>query len=573
MIIKILESGEKMKKILLSLFSVLVAAAFTACSSESTNKISDMLENKEEIGIAGDGYDAPEALPDGICGDYEDCVVVDDIDPGNNSTIPATAGTLTAGEWNDNNHWTFWQSLYQKNDTGWESYRKIWDKSFCSRTFVSLSVNGSPVKNAHVTLEDANGKTLWISVTDNEGKAYLFYTPDVFSGGDLKVKTVYGGEAVITPETAKNPVIFNFDVQSDEVTTVKDKSLDLALVVDTTGSMSDELSYLQKELESVISRAAKDNGNIPVRLSVSFYRDDGDEYVVRSFDFTDDIPKAVKDLNAQNADGGGDYPEKVNAALDNGINKLNWEDESTKLMFIILDAPPHGEDRSAVKQMNDLVLQASQKGIRLIPILASGGDKETEFLMRDFALKTNGTYLFLTDDSGVSTGQHIDPTVGDYAVEKLNDLMVKVINRYLKKTDKPAEYTDEKVEIKDPVTDSQKYSANEVTMKLIDSEYDSGELKFEISNKTENDYVYGYGFDLECLKDGQWVKLEPLDSMSVIEIAVILQAGTSNMLDAPVKEYFGELSSGKYRIVLKASSSTGEHLTLYGEFEKDIIID
>ncbi|RXM39331.1 hypothetical protein BOQ62_12185 [Chryseobacterium sp. CH21] len=46
--------------------------------------------------------------------------------------------------------------------------------------------------------------------------------------------------------------------------------------------------------------------------------------------------------------------------------------------------------------------------------------------MRTFALLTNGTYTFLTDDSGIGNS-HIKPTIDSYEVEKLNDLLLRLI--------------------------------------------------------------------------------------------------------------------------------------------------
>ncbi len=54
--------------------------------------------------------------------------------------------------------------------------------------------------------------------------------------------------------------------------------------------------------------------------------------------------------------------------------------------------------------------------------------------MRTFALATNGTYLFLTDDSGVGNA-HIKPTTDKYKVEKLNDAIVRVIKQYTQMPD------------------------------------------------------------------------------------------------------------------------------------------
>jgi hypothetical protein len=61
--------------------------------------------------------------------------------------------------------------------------------------------------------------------------------------------------------------------------------------------------------------------------------------------------------------------------------------------------------------------------------VASGADKDTEFLMRFFAISTGGTYVFITDHSGVGN-PHLIPSVGEYTVEPLNDLMVRLINEY-----------------------------------------------------------------------------------------------------------------------------------------------
>ena len=50
--------------------------------------------------------------------------------------------------------------------------------------------------------------------------------------------------------------------------------------------------------------------------------------------------------------------------------------------------------------------------------------------MRSFAILTNGTYVFITDDSGVGN-DHLEPTIGDFEVEKLSDLMVRLVSEYV----------------------------------------------------------------------------------------------------------------------------------------------
>ena len=98
-------------------------------------------------------------------------------------------------------------------------------------------------------------------------------------------------------------------------------------------------------------------------------------------------------------------------------------------LFLILDAPPHHETPSVVTQIQELTEKAASKGIKIIPITASGIQKDTEFLMRFIAMVTNSTYVFITNDSGIGN-DHIEATVGEYDVEYLNDLMVRLVSKY-----------------------------------------------------------------------------------------------------------------------------------------------
>src|SRR6056300_302732 len=98
-------------------------------------------------------------------------------------------------------------------------------------------------------------------------------------------------------------------------------------------------------------------------------------------------------------------------------------------MFLILDAPPH-RDAATMRRFTELTAKAAEMGIRIIPLTASGIDKSTEYLMRSLALLTNGTYVFLTDDSGIGNS-HIEPTTDSYDVEMMNEVIVRIINQFI----------------------------------------------------------------------------------------------------------------------------------------------
>ena len=83
-----------------------------------------------------------------------------------------------------------------------------------------------------------------------------------------------------------------------------------------------------------------------------------------------------------------------------------------------------------VESLHKSITAFAGQGIKIIPVAASGVDKSCEFMLRFFAITTGGTYVFLTDDSGVGNS-HIVATVGEYQVELLNDLIVRLISKYI----------------------------------------------------------------------------------------------------------------------------------------------
>jgi hypothetical protein len=225
------------------------------------------------------------------------------------------------------------------------------------------------------------------------------------------------------------PTDFFEAIQRD---TAPKSSLDLMFTIDTTYSMADELSYLQIELADVISRVRSDNAQIPVNLSVNFYRDNGDEYIVKSNDFTTDIDTAIREIKAEKCDGGGDFEEAVETALINAIQEHEWsnDDNTAKLLFLVLDAPPHATVEIK-NEILDLVKEAQEKGIVILPVAASGINDDTQRLLRQMAVSTGGTYQFLTDNSYGIGGEHLTPEDKEFEIMPLNDLLVDIINSYI----------------------------------------------------------------------------------------------------------------------------------------------
>ncbi|MBL8606940.1 MAG: VWA domain-containing protein [Myxococcales bacterium] len=200
--------------------------------------------------------------------------------------------------------------------------------------------------------------------------------------------------------------------------------LDIQLVLDTTGSMGDELRYLQSELDSIAGELRHKFPNVTPRWSLVVYRDRGDEYLTRKFDFTTDTTRFRSDLRAQSAGGGGDTPEAVVEGLSVGLG-LGWRQDKNvaKVAFWVADAPSHPGEGQAFAHV---VRKAAQKGVHIYPIASSDTDEVAEYEMRSAAQLTGGRYVFLTDDSGIGNA-HAEPHIPCYNVTRLDQAIVRMI--------------------------------------------------------------------------------------------------------------------------------------------------
>jgi len=285
---------------------------------------------------------------------------------------------------------------------------------------------GGPVGDARVVVrrpvgggqlsggEDAAGPVLLELATASDGRVMFLTGIDGADSTREFVVTVY-------PPDRTDPVTRRITLPDTRPRLPR--KLDLALVVDTTGSMSDELEYLKVEIDSIAKTIYQMFPNVDQRYSLVVYRDDGDQYVTRTFDFTASLAEFRATLSEQSAQGGGDYPEAMHLALQSAA-KLDWRDRDTaRVLFLVADAPPH--DRFAGRTL-EAVEALRGRGVRVFPVAASGVAMKAEFVMRAAGFLTLGQYLFLTDHSGVGN-PHAEPHVPEYQVERLDRLMIRMI--------------------------------------------------------------------------------------------------------------------------------------------------
>lgn len=342
------------------------------------------------------------------------------------------SGLLTAGEWNDLEHWYFWDDII--NDDNFSGKADYWQ--FFPKKLVAVKVvdrNGKGAANVSVIL--LNGKKVeFVTKTDNAGYAYCWIGLmdgefDEVRARDLML--VVDGTLIKEQiqVTSRGDERLNMNVVMHKNVKRPKASADVAFIVDATGSMKDEIRFLKSDLSYIIDHASSES-NIPLRTAAVFYRDKGDDYLTRHHDFSKNVSVTRDFVAEQDADDGGDYPEAVHSALETALKKLSWDESArARVAFLILDAPAHHED-DVIESLQKSITLFALNGIKLIPVAASGVDKDTEFMLRFFDLATGGTYVFLTDDSGIGNS-HIKATVGNHKVERLANLMVRLIKKYV----------------------------------------------------------------------------------------------------------------------------------------------
>ena len=214
--------------------------------------------------------------------------------------------------------------------------------------------------------------------------------------------------------------------QSQSAAALKAHSeLDIALLLDTTASMGDELDYLKTELAAIAGHIQATYPGLRPRWSLVVYRDRGDAYVVRSVDFKDDLEAFRAALAAQSAENGGDYPEAVAEALE-ALARLSWRsgEQVARLAFWVADAPHHAQE---AERSSRAVRSLSAKGVHLYPVASSGVDLLAELFMRSAAQLSFGRYLFLSDDSGIGEA-HREPSIPCYFITRLDQAMRRMID-------------------------------------------------------------------------------------------------------------------------------------------------
>ncbi len=153
------------------------------------------------------------------------------------------------------------------------------------------------------------------------------------------------------------------------------ENLDLVLVIDTTGSMKNDLEKLKSDLLPLLKANFPENKNS--RVGVLLFRDYSDNYKFRElpvkvFDFSKNWDSVIQNLKSVRIYGseGGDIPEAIYEAIYAATDFYNWRTEQNRQIILITDAEPHPQPRKSGKYSRDFALKSlEEKNITLNTIL------------------------------------------------------------------------------------------------------------------------------------------------------------------------------------------------------------
>ena len=347
--------------------------------------------------------------------------------PASPESITEPVTSLSAGEIDDNQRWDDYLR-YRSEYAGPPIHEVDVSERY---TITVLDSHDRPVPNAKVRVSAgetsvfegrtyANGQTLFfpLAFPDAEGaETFLFEVEKDGVSHRLDVERHLEYEWTV-----------RLDLDEPQIDGVP---LDVLFLLDATGSMDDEIEQIKTTLLSISARIGELPSRPDLRFGMVTYRDREDEFITRVYDFDHDVQQFSNTIREVAADGGGDDPESLNEALHVAVHEPSWRlDNPIRLVFLVADAPPHLDYAQDYDYAEEMV-EANRRGMKIFAIASSGLDDQGEYIFRQIAQHTMGRFIFIVYGGDGTTGGTTPHHVGQYTIEQLDDLVVRLVQEEL----------------------------------------------------------------------------------------------------------------------------------------------
>ncbi|MDP3542293.1 MAG: vWA domain-containing protein [Elusimicrobiota bacterium] len=178
-------------------------------------------------------------------------------------------------------------------------------------------------------------------------------------------------------------------------------SVEVVFVIDTTSSMSGLIEGAKQRIWAIANEISKGRPAPKVKMGLVAFRDKGDAYVTKVFDLSENLDNIYKDLLSLSAEGGGDGPEHVIAALDDAVSKVSWskDPKTFKVVYLVGDAAPH-EDYADAPSLAAVMQKAVRRGL-IVNSVQCGTDGATTVAFGRISRLGEGRLLPVPQDGGM----------------------------------------------------------------------------------------------------------------------------------------------------------------------------
>jgi hypothetical protein len=304
---------------------------------------------------------------------------------------------------------------------------------------------GKSIPNAEILVHGPKADLLTRGTTYADG-TFLLFPAEHGQQQSYTVQVVYNRQvrSVSVDRFGPRKIAITFDSPRTSMIRIP---LDLLFILDTTGSMGEEIQRLKTTIELINLNLSSLSSRPRVRFGMVLYKDRGDEYVTEVIPFTRDLRRFQTALDRVEASGGGDTPEDLQAALQKAVN-MSWNQAGVRLGFIITDAPPH-LDYGQTYTYARAAREAKEKGIKIFGVGTGGLDLLGEIVLRQIAQYTSAKYIFLTygetgESEGGAPGSVSHHTGANYQTDKLEAIIIRLAKEELSfVSDQPLEEDEE----------------------------------------------------------------------------------------------------------------------------------
>ncbi|RKY21111.1 MAG: VWA domain-containing protein [Planctomycetota bacterium] len=177
-------------------------------------------------------------------------------------------------------------------------------------------------------------------------------------------------------------------------------SVDLALCLDTSGSMKGLIDSAKEKLWAIVNELSQAEPSPTLRVALLTYGNDGHDeaqgWVSLDVPLTTDLDLISQHLFALSTNGGTEYVGRV---VSTAVEQLRWSGASDAAHIVVV-AGNETADQDPVRRYHEVARMARERGFHLNAIYCDNGERGVASTWEDVALLGSGYYAVIDQDHG-----------------------------------------------------------------------------------------------------------------------------------------------------------------------------